>query len=364
MEVLPAVVAVDDEPVILSLIVSILKGHYRVFPFSSGTAALRAIADKGADLILLDAHMPEMDGFDILKTLRDDPVTQGIPVIFLTGSGDDGTEASALEQGAADYIRKPVKPAVLLQRIRTHLELFGYRRRLEKMVEEKTGELRQAVTKLRRREDSILSLLARVTEQRDCETGLHIERTTRFTEILVNDLLANPSPEHPLNAVQAEAVIRTAKLHDLGKISVPDSILRKTGKLTKAEFVVIREHPRVGAELIQSAAGEPDDSFFSTAYDIALYHHEKWDGTGYPDGLSGFAIPLSARIVALADVYDALISPRPYKAPMDHETAAEIIISNSGGHFDPYLVGIFERKQQDFLEAFKSTLGMRECYAD
>lgn len=346
----PLIVAVDDEPAILNLVNSILKEHYAVRPFSSGQDALDFLENQTADLILLDYEMPAMTGCQLLEKLHADRHTRDIPVIFLTGSSDDGIEVIALQQGAADFILKPIRPEILLTRIHMQLELRGYRHHLETLVREKTEHLRRALEKMKVEEDITLSLLAKVTDLRDHDTGCHIKRTTEFVKIIIEDLKENPKEDYGLSEAECEDIVKSAKLHDIGKIATPDNILLKPGKLTPEEFDIIKEHPSHGAYLLDEYIEQMgDDSFLNTARDIALGHHEKWNGQGYPLGVSGMKIPLSARIVAIADVYDALTSARPYKSPLPHEMAMKIMIEGSGAHFDPYLVQIFLKHEKDFM---------------
>ncbi len=346
-EAKPVILAVDDDTVILNTVISTLKGDYSVRPFTSGELALKFLANQKATLILLDCHMPGISGFEVLRRLQADAKTRDIPVIFLTGSTEGDSEVEALEMGAVDYIHKPVKPSALQTRVRLQLELQSHRRHLEAMVAEKTRHLNAAYNKLKIREDITLGLLARVTDLRDSDTGEHIERTTGLVRIIVADLLANPHPGYELTPFEADDIIKSAKLHDLGKIATPDHILLKPSRLSSDEFDTIKKHPAVGEKLLTDFIRQMEDSFLNTARDITYSHHERWDGAGYPQGIKGTEIPLSARIVAIADVYDALTSERPYKAAFSHEKSVSIIISEAGSHFDPYLVQVFERHLTD-----------------
>ncbi len=343
----PVILAVDDDPVILNTVVSVLKVDYSVRPFTSGGAALEYLNNQSANLILLDHRMPGLTGLEVLEKLRECPATRVIPAIFLTGDQDGESEVRALEMGAVDYIQKPVRPQALLTRVRLQLELQSHRQHLETLVEEKTRSLNAAYNKLKLREDITLSLLAQAADMRDHHTGDHIERTTGFVRIIAEHILANPSPGYFLTPHEADDIIRSAKLHDLGKIATPDSILLKPGRLTDGEFEVIRQHPEYGERLLSECIKQQDDSFLHIARDIAHAHHERWDGTGYPRGLKGEEIPLAARIVAVADVYDALTAYRPYKNKSSHAEAMEIIRQSSDRQFDPYLVEVFARHSDD-----------------
>ena len=349
-EAKPILLAIDDDAVILNTVVSTLKGDYSVRPFTSGENALGFLAKQTADLILLDCQMPGMSGFEVLARLQSEPETRDIPVIFLTGAIDGDSEVEALEMGAVDFIQKPVKPRSLMTRVRLQLELQHHRRRLETMVAEKTKSLNEAYNKLKTREDVTLNLLAQVTDMRDHDTGDHIERTTDLVRIMVEHILANPRPDYTLTTHEAEDIVKSAKLHDLGKIAMPDNILLKPGRLTPDEFETIKMHPVHGEQLLNDFIRQMDDSFLNTARDIAHYHHERWDGDGYPIRLKGMQIPMAARIVAIADVYDALSSERPYKKPFSHEKSMAIIVENSGTQFDPYLVSVFEAHADEISE--------------
>jgi putative two-component system response regulator len=352
----PVILIVDDDPVQLNTVVSILQKNYNCVPITSGKTALKFLETRTADLILLDFNMPDLSGIEVLKVIQETEHTAQIPVIFLTGVDDTEGEVSALRMGAVDYIVKPIRPAVLLTRVKAQLELSRHHKDLEYLIAERTNELWHANERLKRREDSTLSLLARITDMRDEDTGGHILRTTGYTEIIVNALRSDPA--HPagyeLSEEEAQSIIKCAKLHDLGKIAIPDNILLKPAKLTPEEFEVIKKHPVYGERFFSDfIKSDSDDPFLETAREITYSHHEKWNGTGYPRGLSGADIPLSGRIVAVADVYDALVSERPYKKPFTHEKAAEIIISDSGKHFDPHLVEIFAAHQPEFIEVSK-----------
>ncbi len=349
----PIILAVDDDAITLNTVISTLKNDYSIRPFTSGEAVLKYLTTQSADLILLDYLMPGLTGFDVLRTLQENPRYKEIPTIFLTGSIDGESEVEALEMGAVDYILKPIKPRALLTRVRLQLELQAHRKHLESMVEEKTRSLNDAYNKLKIREDITLNLLARITDLRDHDTGNHIERTTNVVRVIVEDLLENPVYGYSITSFEADDIIRSAKLHDLGKIATPDNILLKPGRLTPEEFETIKLHPVHSAELLSDFVRKMDDSFLNMAQDIAYAHHERWDGSGYPNGLVGVEIPLAARIVAIADVYDALTSARPYKKPFPHEKAIEIISESSGIDFDPYLINVFMRHETEvkgFLE--------------
>ncbi|MDR0974825.1 MAG: response regulator [Ruminococcus sp.] len=358
MSAVPIVLIVDDDPVQLNTVVTILQKSYKCIPTTSGATALKYLEAHTADICLLDYNMPDLTGIQVLKRMQEQEHTASIPVIFLTGVDDIEGEVTALRMGAVDYIVKPIRPAVLLTRVKNQLELAEHRRDLEYLIAERTEDLWRANERLKKREDSTLNLLARITDMRDEDTGGHILRTTGYTRIIVTHLREdrNPPAGYELSEEEAQSIIKCAQLHDLGKIAIPDSILLKPAKLTPEEFEVIKKHPVYGERFFAAfQKSDSEDPFLETAREITYSHHEKWNGTGYPLGLSGMDIPLSGRIVAIADVYDALVSERPYKKPFPHEKAAEIIISDSGKHFDPHLVEIFTAHQDEFIAVSKIT---------
>jgi len=346
----PIIAAVDDDPLILNTLATVLKDEYSVRAFTSGKSALAFLARQTVDLILLDYKMPDMTGFEVLESLRGSPHSREIAVMFLTGTNDSDSEAEALEHGAVDYITKPVRPRSLLTRVRLQLELQRHRKDLESLVEERTKSLAEAYDKVKAREDITLSMLAKATDLRDHYTGGHIERTTEFVRVIVSELLNAPNPDYYVTQTEADDIIRSSKLHDLGKIAMPDYVLLKPGRLTPDEFEVIKKHPVSGEQFLSDFVRRMDDSFLTSARDIAYSHHERWDGDGYPLGLSGKEIPLAGRIVAIADVYDALTSVRPYKDSFSHEMSAEIILEGGGTQFDPYLTEIFRRHAAEFKQ--------------
>jgi putative two-component system response regulator len=343
------VLTIDDDPIILNAVLSALKQEYNVRPFTSGESALKFLEKNTADLVLLDYNMPQMSGFDVLKILQEDSRLRQIPVIFLTGSVNGDDEIQALELGAMDYLLKPFKPKSLLTRVHLQLELYKHRHHLEALVAEKTQQLLQINRKLEIREKITLDLLARASDLRDHDTGEHIIRTTEYARVIVEDLLAIPTEGYLLTKTQGQDIVDSVKLHDIGKIAMPDQVLLKPGRLTEEEFAIIKTHPIHGAEMLRDALQElENDSMLRVVLDVVYCHHEKWDGTGYPQGLRGTDIPLSARIAAVADVFDALTSSRPYKKAFSCETAFEILYRDAGTHFDPYLITAVKRHEQDF----------------
>jgi len=336
------ILAIDDSQVNLQGLDDALGKDYNVHTELSGICALKYLSENIPDIILLDIKMPEMDGYEVMAALKSDPRLDDIPVVFLTGSEYDEDEAHAFETGAVDYIKKPIKPAIVQARIKLHLEFELYRKNLEKMVAERTEKLELTA-------DAILSLLANVSSYHDEETGTHILRTTDYAKLLVKLIQEANPPGYYINAGYGEFIIKSAKLHDIGKVAIPNEILLKPGRLTPEEFDKMKTHAVIGAQMLDDAIRDlHDDSYLRVAREIVIGHHEKWNGMGYPYGLKGDEIPISARIMAIADVYDALISERPYKRPFSHEKAVEIILGDSGTHFDPVILEI----ARDHLDEF------------
>jgi len=355
------ILAIDDDPIVLNHIVSILKDEYTVRPITSGEVALKYLETHMVDLILLDCNMPGgLSGFEVLARLQEIQEYKSIPVIFLTGSVDGDDEVTALTNGAMDYLLKPIKEKSLAKRVSLQIELQEYRDELEMLVAERTEDLLRANLKLLEREKITLDLLARAGELRDHDTGEHIARTTNYVRIVADDLVRNPKAGYEITRQDAIDIIEAAKLHDIGKVAMPDSVLLKPGKLTPEEFDIIKTHPVHGANLLDEAVKKlGDDNLLKEAQNIAYAHHEKWNGTGYPRNLKGQDIPLSARIAAIADVFDALTSERPYKTAFTNEEAFGIMYGDAGTHFDPYLVEVVKKHEQDFAN-IRAGIGLVE----
>ena len=349
----PTVLVVDDTPDNLALISALLKDSYQVKVAVSGEKALRiATGTRPPDLILLDIMMPQMDGYEVCKRLKASPATADIPVIFVTARADEEDERIGLELGAVDYITKPISPAILLARVKAQLALKSTadflrdkNEFLEQQVERRTREV-SAI------QDVTILAMASLAETRDSDTGNHILRTQHYVKALALQLREHPRFGAFLSESNIVLLFKSAPLHDIGKVGIPDRILLKPGRLTPEEFEVMKTHTTLGRDAIMHAerALGTQVEFLTIAKEIAYSHQEKWDGSGYPQGLSGEAIPLSARLMALADVYDALIARRVYKAPMTHERAVEIIQAGRGNHFDPDVVDAFLVIQETFRE--------------
>lgn len=343
---------VDDSAENLYVLSGLLRPYYRVLAATSGEAALRVAARQPRpDLILLDVMMPGMDGYEVLSQLRASADTQQIPVIFLTSLSDPGDEEYGLRLGAADYIAKPIKPSLLLARVRTQLEakqardwLLDQKATLESEVVRRMAEnnLTQQVS---------IRALAHLAETRDPETGNHILRTQGYVQQLADILRPYPRFADTLTKSYIDLLVRSAPLHDIGKVGIPDHILLKPGRLTESEMTIMRTHARLGSDAISQAERDIEMplAFLVTAKEIAHWHHEKWDGSGYPDGLAGDLIPLSARLMAVADVFDALISVRVYKPAIAYPEARSIMETGRGTHFDPDVIDAFLTDFDDFV---------------
>jgi putative two-component system response regulator len=337
------ILLVDDNTTNLQLLHETLDGlGYRLLIAKDGKTALTIAHKANPSLILLDIMMPEMDGYEVCRHLKSDEKTHQTPVIFITALADEDDEARGLALGAVDYITKPFNPELVRARVRIHMELKRYQDQLEQLVKERTRrlELTQAVT---------IESLATLAEYRDPETGGHIKRTQNYVKVLAKQLKDHPRFQGELNDEVIELLYMSAPLHDLGKIAVPDHILHKAGKLNDEEFAEMKKHTNYGHDALwitEQKLGE--DSFIRYAREIAYTHQEKWDGSGYPNGLKGDEIPISGRLMALADVYDALISKRVYKPPFSHEKAVEIIMKGKGTHFDDDIVDAFVALEKTF----------------
>lgn len=342
------VLIVDDKKVNIDMMTHILRRDYTIMAATGGEAAIRIMEKRQPDLVLLDVYMPGMSGMDVLAYMKSNPLLAGIPVIFVTGEHEAYMEEKGLELGAADYIKKPYNAAIVGYKVRNHLEFKAYRDHLETLVYERTKQLSAS-------REAIIMGMSLMSESHDKITGLHIERIKMFTGILclkIQELFPDM-----MSAKLTESIMLYSPLHDVGKVGIADGVLKKEGALTSQEYDIIKRHTVYGADLLRKTERFLKDSNESSQMDVAIEiaecHHERFDGTGYPHGLKGEDIPLSARIVSIADVYDALRSPRSYKNAYTHHEAVKIILSGdnrtSPSHFDPYA-----------LEAFAQTEGMFE----
>lgn len=332
------IMVIDDNVTNLGIVRMALEGQYEILLFSSGEKALKLFERITPDLILLDVDMPGMDGFEVIRQIKQFPYPVcDIPVIFLTAKGDSESEYDGLDLGAVDYITKPFSFPLLLKRVKLHLQLQQYKRHLEQMVEEKT----KVISEL---QYSIVRVMSEMVERRDGSTGSHLMRTQHYLKVLLAEVKKQNIYRDNWSDLNDELYIHASQLHDIGKVSIPDSILLKPGKLSNKEFEVMKTHAMMGEDAIRSAmTGVQETKFLEIAAAFAGAHHEKWDGTGYPRALKGQNIPIEGRLMAIADVYDALISERPYKRPLSHKEAKDIILEGGGTHFDPLLMGVFEK---------------------
>ncbi|MCX7166908.1 MAG: two-component system response regulator [Rhodocyclales bacterium] len=346
------ILIVDDEPTNLFLLTTLLRPEYLVRAANSGESALRAVASEPRpDLVLLDVMMPGMDGYEVLARLSENPATRGIPVVFVTALAEAADEERGLQLGAADYITKPVKPAVVQARVRLHLQA----KQARDWMKDQNASLEAEVAR-RMAENDLTQLvsiraLAHLAETRDPETGNHIYRTQNYVHILALRLASHPRFSAVLSLHNIDLLTKSAPLHDIGKVGIPDSILQKPGPLTPAEWKIMKTHAKLGSDAIEQAetdAEKPVD-FLVLAKEIAHWHHERWDGSGYPDGLVGESIPFAARLMALADVFDALIAPRVYKPAMPFAEARDLIAAERGKHFDPDVCDAFLTGFDEFV---------------
>jgi len=336
------ILIVDDIEINRVILREILQNDYDIIEASGGQEALDALFTEDGKpakvlptTILLDVMMPDIDGFEVLEKIKKNKGTKNIPVLFITASDSEETESRGLVAGAADYITKPFNHTVVRARVDNHINLARYSHNLEQLVSIKTAEVTRTY-------ESTLEVLATIIEYRNLESGAHIRRTTLLTEILVGIMMDLEKFKAALLIENIPSLVKASALHDIGKIGIPDGILLKPGKLTTEEFNIIKTHTTIGSHIIDSISETlPDnDQYLKYAKDICYYHHERWDGKGYPSGLGGEEIPLAARIISVVDVYDALVSPRCYKDPYSHDVSLGIITEGRGTQFDPDIVDI------------------------
>jgi len=359
----PVILIVDDEPGNLAVLSQLLRPQYTVRVCKSGQQALEAAARQPRpDLILLDVMMPIMDGYSVLAQLRQQKNTVDIPVIFVTALNDELDEEQGLQQGAVDYITKPIKPAVVLSRVQVHIEVKQARDRLKSQNAWLEAEVKRRMRENLLIQDVSLATMAQLAETRDSELGNHIVRTQTYVETLARRMQQHAAFKDQLDEIRLNRIVKAAPLHDIGKIGIPDHILLKPGKLTPEEWVLMQSHCQIGGNAIERAINttlahyppSPDQAkpeslrFLEVAKEIALHHHEKWDGSGYPFGLRGASIPLSALLMALADAFDALTTVRVYKDAWPVSEAAALIHDQRGKHFAPMVVDAFEAELPAF----------------
>ncbi|MDR2366590.1 MAG: response regulator [Deltaproteobacteria bacterium] len=345
------IMLVDDNIANLAMGKNMLKEAYEVYPVPSAAKLFQLLEHVSPGLILLDVMMPEMDGYEAIKKLKADDRFADIPVIFLTSMNDESSELEGLSLGAIDYVIKPFSAPLLLKRIENHLlmvsqraKLKDYNDNLQIMVEQKTSEVFDL-------QNAVLSTLAEMVEFRDNMTGGHVTRTKMYLEVLLNKMVEEKLYHDEVRDWNLDFLLQSAQLHDVGKIAISDAILNKPGRLEPHEFEEMKKHVLFGVEAINKIAAKTSEhSYLHHAAIFAGTHHEKWDGSGYPNGLAGYDIPLEGRLMAIADVFDALISERPYKPPMPLDKAINIIVEGAGTHFDEALVKIFLKVTDKFGE--------------
>ena len=343
---------IDDGPENLQVLGELLRPQYRVLAAISGEDGLRVAGGQPKpDLILLDVMMPGMDGYAVLARLRDNPATSDIPVMFVTALDSPTDEERGLQLGAADYIPKPIQPAVVMARVRTQLQAKQARDWMADKAEALEMEVARRMKENNLTQQVSIRALAHLAELRDPETGNHILRTSGYVRRLASGLRQAPRFAEVLSERMIDLMARSAPLHDIGKVGIPDHILLKPGPLTPEEWIIMKTHSKLGSDAIEQAERDVEIPvpFLAVAKEIAHWHHEKWDGSGYPDGLAGEAIPLSARLMALADVFDALVSQRVYKPPMSFAEARAIIAAGRCKHFDPDITDAFLAGFDDFV---------------
>jgi len=335
---LPTLLIVDDAPESIDVLRAVLGHEFRLRVALNGVKALEIVEAVNPDLILLDVMMPELDGYETCRRLKQKPRTANIPIIFLTTLSESDSQLKGLELGAVDYITKPFAAPLVRSRVRTHVSLHRHQMELVELVNERTRELMETRLEIIRR-------LGRAAEYKDNETGMHVLRMSHMTRLLARSC--------GMSEIQTELLFQASPMHDIGKIGIPDRILLKPGKLDADEWEMIKRHTTIGAEII----GEHPSELIVLARLVALRHHEKWDGSGYPGGLKGEDIPIEARIVALADVFDALLSVRPYKPAWSLDDTMKYVFAQRGQHFDPAVIDAF-------VQVLPDCLRLRETYKD
>ncbi|MDP2000560.1 MAG: two-component system response regulator [Rhodoferax sp.] len=343
LPVKPTILIVDNSPVNLSWLGNLLCKLYTVKAVNHGAKALKVVSEEQPDLILLDIKMPDISGYEVCRMLKADKHTQHIPVIFLTSKAEAVSEEMGMSMGAVDYITRPINPEILLSRVRAHFLEASYLRTMRVNNEYLEYEVTKRARDLATLQQVTILALASLAEVRDLETGSHLRRTQNYIRALARHLRPHPRFANALHDEMIEMLFQCAPLHDIGKVGIPDRILLKPGRYEPHEFEIMKTHPTLGFEALNQAqvAAGASIEFLEVAKDIVYSHHEKWDGSGYPQGLAGDAIPIPARLMAIVDVYDALICKRVYKPGMSHERATEIIVQGRGKHFDPDVVDAF-----------------------
>jgi putative two-component system response regulator len=343
------IIMVDDNMAILTMGRNMLKTYYEVYPAPTAAKLFEILESVTPDLILLDVVMPEMNGYDVMKKLREDPRYENIPVIFLTAKRDESSELEGFDLGAADYISKPFSAPLLLKRIANQLLISQQKRDLKDYADNLEGKVKEKTKEVLNLQNAVLTTVAELVEYRDKLTGGHINRTQLYLKALTEELVREGIYADIIKKWDMDFFLASAQLHDVGKIAIPDHILNKPGKLDPDEFEIMKTHVAVGVEAIEGIMKNTEEhAFLHHALLITGTHHEKWDGSGYPKGLKGEEIPLEGRLMAIADVYDALISARPYKSAFSHEEACNVFDDVAGTHFEHVVVGVFKNVENEF----------------
>ena len=344
------ILIVDDTPENLRLLaMSLVSEGYSVRVAPNGYMAINMAKDKTPDIIILDIDMPTMNGYEVADHLKANDSFREVPIIFLSAFQDTHAKIKAFNHGAVDYASKPFAVEELLARIATHLELYELRQTLDRNNRSLNLTLHDKEEEIFSAQISTIVALAKLAESRDDDTGLHIDRVGNFSQLLAKTLLSKQDKRFDIDEQFVDMIYHVSALHDIGKVGIADAILRKPGKLTEEEFETMKMHPMIGFKTLNTVLKSyPNNKMVRMGSDIAKSHHEKWNGSGYPEGIKGENIPLSARIVAIADVYDALRATRPYKTPFSHEQAVSMILEGSEKHFDPRLIDIFEHIHSEF----------------
>ena len=363
------VLIVDDMELNREMLSAILEDEYPILEADGGKKAIAMIQEYKDDIavVLLDLIMPEVDGFSVLEVMKKQSWLKSIPVLVITAESRADVENRCFEMGVADFIKKPFDNAIVKNRVKNIVDLFGYRNQLEEKVEKQTKALRKQykllllqAEKLKESNTRIIDILGTVVECRNLESGEHIKRVKSFTKILAQQMM-NDYPEYGLTQEKIDIIVSASALHDIGKIAIPDSILLKPARLTKDEYECMKSHTTRGCEVLDNIEDVWDDTYSKVSYEICRYHHERYDGNGYPDRLAGEAIPVSAQMVGVADVYDALVSERVYKSAISEDEAFHMIVSGECGVFSPKLLECFRRVKKKFEALSQEQRNLQEA---
>lgn len=350
------ILVVDDQEINIEILSQVFSKEYTVLTATNGEKALEIIQKEKLNIcaVLLDIVMPKMDGIAVLQKIKEMKLLRFIPVIMITGDRNPAVEQKMLADGASEFISKPFSPHIVYHRVQNVIDLYQYKTQLERMLMQQTKKVEQQAKKLEQINGKLLDTLGNIVEFRDLESGEHVKRIKTFTYILGKSVMEN-YPEYNLTPEKLEVITAAAILHDVGKIVIPDNILNKPGRLTNDEFDIMKTHTTKGSEIIKRLEFLDDLEFSTYCYEISRHHHEKYDGKGYPDGLTGDDIPISAQIVSIADVYDALVSERVYKESYTPQKAYEMILQGECGIFNPKLLDCFKKVKQQFEENVSNT---------